>query len=252
MPPSQVILSAILWLVDMAKFIDITGQRFGRLSVQSRDANKGTRATWKCLCDCGSVLVVDGKKLRTGHTKSCGCYRKEISAPKQGLKNRLNIDEVHSKLKKNGFELISEYEGIMKTAKFKCLNCNIIFTRKIESSLYGINGCPRCSKAMNGFIGSNYFIKNPQMKTEPCKLYLIEFTGNDEHFWKIGITRVDVDQRIKKIPYSGRVLKVIENTMDTIYEMEKKIKQENKKNRYYPKIKFNGHSECFLTPPELI
>lgn len=77
----------ILWLDNMAKFIDITGQKYGRLTAVSRAKNKGTRAAWNCLCDCGNQVVVDGKKLRTSHTKSCGCYRAEISCPKQGKAN---------------------------------------------------------------------------------------------------------------------------------------------------------------------
>ena len=36
--------------------------------------------------------------------------------------------------------------------------------------------------------------------------------------------------------------------MKEIYEMEKELKRVNKTNRYRPKLKFNGHSECFITP----
>lgn len=71
----------------MAKFIDLTNQTFGRLTVVSRGDNDGTRATWNCVCECGTETNVDGKKLRSGHTKSCGCYRAEVSAPKTGHKN---------------------------------------------------------------------------------------------------------------------------------------------------------------------
>lgn len=71
----------------MGKFIDMTGSVFGRLTVQSRAPNDGTRAAWNCLCECGNATVVDGKKLRTGHTKSCGCYRAEVTAPSQGKQN---------------------------------------------------------------------------------------------------------------------------------------------------------------------
>jgi hypothetical protein len=71
----------------MGKFIDMTGSVFGRLTVQSRAPNDGTRAAWNCLCECGNETVVDGKKLRSGHTKSCGCYRAEVTAPSQGKQN---------------------------------------------------------------------------------------------------------------------------------------------------------------------
>lgn len=71
----------------MAKLIDMVGKQFSRLTVVSRAENEGTRAAWNCICSCGNTVRVDGKKLRTEHTKSCGCYRVEVTAPKQGRRN---------------------------------------------------------------------------------------------------------------------------------------------------------------------
>lgn len=58
-------------------FIDITGEKFNRLTVLKREENKGTRAYWLCKCDCGNEIITDGKRLRSGYTKSCGCLQKE-------------------------------------------------------------------------------------------------------------------------------------------------------------------------------
>lgn len=69
--------------VFMGKCIDLTGQKFGRLTVIKRAENKGTRATWLCKCDCGNELIVVGKNLRTGNTKSCGCYQQDIAREAQ-------------------------------------------------------------------------------------------------------------------------------------------------------------------------
>lgn len=65
----------------------MTGMKFGRLTIVSRAENVGSRAAWNCVCECGGALSVDGKKIRTGHTKSCGCYRAEVTAPRQGARN---------------------------------------------------------------------------------------------------------------------------------------------------------------------
>jgi hypothetical protein len=61
----------------MRKPIDIGGVRFGRL-VAIRDSGErhNTEAVWECACDCGGAALVPGSRLRNGHTKSCGCYRK--------------------------------------------------------------------------------------------------------------------------------------------------------------------------------
>lgn len=58
------------------KKIDLTGQRFGSLTV-IREAKSPVNDTtkWLCLCDCGAETIVRGSCLRNGHTKSCGCRR---------------------------------------------------------------------------------------------------------------------------------------------------------------------------------
>lgn len=56
------------------KRIDITGQRFGMVTVlgfHHTDRN----AYWLCKCDCGKKFITLGNSLRRGLTKSCGCYR---------------------------------------------------------------------------------------------------------------------------------------------------------------------------------
>lgn len=55
------------------KKLDLTGQRYGRLTVMGPAENIGTRTAWLCQCDCGQEAVVKTHHLRCGHTKSCGC-----------------------------------------------------------------------------------------------------------------------------------------------------------------------------------
>ena len=59
------------------QFLDLTGQRFGRLTVQARlRNNRHSQVRWECLCDCGNVAQVGSNSLRKGSTRSCGCLRK--------------------------------------------------------------------------------------------------------------------------------------------------------------------------------
>lgn len=61
--------------------VDITGMKFGRLRVVSRQGSSHFReAVWKCECDCGKEVLVTGHNLRTGNTKSCGCLNRELAA----------------------------------------------------------------------------------------------------------------------------------------------------------------------------
>ena len=57
-------------------FIDITGQRFGKLiALEPTPIQKDKRRYyyWKCKCDCGNECYIEGSSLRSGHAKSCGC-----------------------------------------------------------------------------------------------------------------------------------------------------------------------------------
>ena len=65
-----------------SRAIDISGQKFGRLTVVSkapRGARKNRRAVWNCLCDCGGEAVVGADALRSGHARSCGCLSVETA-----------------------------------------------------------------------------------------------------------------------------------------------------------------------------
>lgn len=59
---------------------DMSGQRFGRLTVIGRAGSTATKfATWRCLCDCGNICIVAGTNMRKGSAKSCGCLHKELA-----------------------------------------------------------------------------------------------------------------------------------------------------------------------------
>lgn len=60
----------------MAKLIDMTGRTCGYLTVIEQAPSKNGRTQWRCECLCGNETVVDGTKLRTGRTRSCGCMRR--------------------------------------------------------------------------------------------------------------------------------------------------------------------------------
>ena len=58
----------------MRPAVDLTGRRFGRLTVVERRGSDDLRkATWACACDCGKTTIVRGYNLRQGDTQSCGC-----------------------------------------------------------------------------------------------------------------------------------------------------------------------------------
>jgi hypothetical protein len=60
------------------KIIDLTGQRFGRLTaLEPTNQRLGNSTIWRCRCDCGNICYVASTNLRKGNTKSCGCFSSE-------------------------------------------------------------------------------------------------------------------------------------------------------------------------------
>lgn len=64
--------------------VDLTGRTFGRLSVINQGKSQvspcGKKSTtWNCVCKCGNKIVVTSTRLLRGFTKSCGCYRREVT-----------------------------------------------------------------------------------------------------------------------------------------------------------------------------
>lgn len=57
---------------------DLTGQRFGRLTViaPAEDCDKEHFYPWKVRCDCGTVFTVSRYNLASGNTRSCGCLKR--------------------------------------------------------------------------------------------------------------------------------------------------------------------------------
>ena len=88
----------------MGKFIDLTGQKFGYLSVLSKaepyktPEGKWAATQWLCQCDCGNKCTVRTQYLNSGHTQSCGCIK--------------TIRTIESHIKYNTYDLDSFEYGI--------------------------------------------------------------------------------------------------------------------------------------------
>lgn len=62
----------------MARFVDLTGQKFNRWVVIERIGYRSGQTLWLCECECGKRAVVGGGNLRKGISKSCGCWKREV------------------------------------------------------------------------------------------------------------------------------------------------------------------------------
>jgi hypothetical protein len=60
---------------EKMKIKDITGRRFGRLTVIKVGKQEGYEVYWQCACDCGNVKLVRTSNIKK--TKSCGCLKRK-------------------------------------------------------------------------------------------------------------------------------------------------------------------------------
>ena len=65
----------------MPRFIDLTGHKYGRVTVLEKARGctpDDPFILWRCRCDCGTEFIARGSSLRNGNTKSCGCLRSPV------------------------------------------------------------------------------------------------------------------------------------------------------------------------------
>ena len=83
----------------MGKKIDLTGQKYNRLTVikESPKRDSSGCVMWECQCDCGNITYASSNALRSNHKRSCGCLNKEQAAEigrrKAKLCGKLRTDE---------------------------------------------------------------------------------------------------------------------------------------------------------------
>ena len=86
------------------RYIDLAGQKFGRLTVIgiAEKATHGKTVKWLCKCECGKEVIVNSSALRHDHTKSCGCLQSEVTIArnyKHGLAHRHKLYSVWNSMR---------------------------------------------------------------------------------------------------------------------------------------------------------
>ena len=123
------------------KIKDLTGQKFGKLTVIGLD-DRGTRKTyWNCLCECGNIKSVRADSLQCGAIKSCGCLKKE--------QDKINLE---SPSVKKSREFGSKYghiriHNIWANMKSRCFN-----PKDARYTDYGGRGIKVCDEWKNDFF----------------------------------------------------------------------------------------------------
>lgn len=139
--------------------IDLTGQKFGRLTVIELEGRGDHCTWWKCLCECGKQLRVRSHLLRAG-SKSCGCLRP-------------NLIHGHNRVGQRS----PEYAA-WDNMRARCSNPD-----RSEFHRYGGRGIRVCQRWIDGDgvrSGFEYFLAD--MGHRPSKDHSIDRVNNDGNY----------------------------------------------------------------------
>jgi hypothetical protein len=151
--------------VGAAKLVDITGRKFGRLSVIERTNDDGNTPMWLCLCDCGNKHTVRGGSLTSGNTISCGCAK--IDRP--GLMPKFALDRVSAhvhtrrtrKTAAGGSHTAAEIDDLYNKQKGRCAE---------PSCRVKLNGVFHKDHIIPVSLGGSSDIHNIALTCIPCNL----------------------------------------------------------------------------------
>lgn len=121
----------------MGKRIDLTGQRFGRLTVVSfshKDLNKNSY--WNCVCDCGNEKIILAGSLRSGDSTSCGCYRREILTGDGLSSARSKYHSYRNNAKNRNYSFEITFEQFYEITQQDCVYCGASPSNKHKDARY--------------------------------------------------------------------------------------------------------------------
>jgi hypothetical protein len=147
----------------------------------------------------------------------------------------------------------SLYKHVSNHKKSKII-CKKHGVFKITTSSF-LNGtrCMKCYLENSTFYSIKTAKKyEEEYKNKKAKVYVAEVTGEEEFFYKIGVTTIGTEKRFKKNKsmYKFKILEIIDTNLYEALIIENKILSSNLK-KYSPNFKFNGHTECFSLIPNI-
>lgn len=163
----------------------------------------------------------------------------------------LTIDDIIKRCEKHNNDIdysITKYKGITNNIRYICAKHGEIEQR---ASYHILVGCPRCNyrKLKDRSLGNFIRRARDSRSFDSFKFYIMKLKGEDEDFYKFGITYRDIKERVKNLQrhYDCEVLLICEGSNPrTIMQLELDFRDAVYHIKYTPKKSFSGCNECFL------
>lgn len=143
------------------RFVNATGVRFGKLVAKEYTGKRGRFPIWRCLCDCGKTKVLSLYKLRSGHTKSCGCLKQK--------KLRAGLRTAHGQSKRGA---VTKTYTVWATMIGRCCN-----PKDHKYAGYGGRGITVCKRWRDSFEN---FLADMGEKPDGMSIDRVNNDGNYE------------------------------------------------------------------------
>lgn len=147
----------------MSHLVEMTGQQVERLTVLDQSDSVDGKASWRCRCVCGTVIVATRTNLRAGNTRSCGCLQRELLAARQRKHGMSRLRHQRPRT--------STYVTWM-AMRTRCSN-----PRRVDWPLYGGRGVRVCAAWQESF---ETFLRDMGERPDGCSLDRIDPNGDYE------------------------------------------------------------------------
>lgn len=128
----------------MAKLIDLTNQKFDKLTIIEKAPSRARHVYWKCQCECGNIIEISAESLRRNIPHDCGCVKSQKQKEKEQIKeNKLNylVGKRFGKLVVESRTEERQNGSIVWQCKCDCGNYKKVPTHLLQSNHTQSCGC---------------------------------------------------------------------------------------------------------------
>ena len=143
--------------------LDLTGKRFGKLTVIKYAFTRKGKAYWHCKCDCGNEKDISGTHLVQGDIKSCGCYRRLMDRSQYTEKIP---DDKFIGMKFGMLTVIKRARGTAWLCKCDCGNYKVVERHNLVGGDIVSCGCKHKRQDISGMRVGKLLVTDDVIKTK--------------------------------------------------------------------------------------
>lgn len=169
----------------LKKAVAMIGKKYGRLTVESvyETRGKGGNTKLNAVCDCGKKVVVLRHHLISGHTKSCGCYHREIHSGENCHLYNPKLTDEDRKRHRSGINTWRKL--VLKRDDYTCQVCG-----STESLI---------AHHLDGYKDNSALATDVDNGVTVCKGCHIDFHINFMGGYRVPVTRQDFEDYLEQV-----------------------------------------------------